>query len=120
MFDISTSITPIPTIFIINKRLYTYIYIYVVRLTKNSLMILLDPIYPQTQLHQKATMLLPIFLFSLLVSTNALINIPKILLDPLDLIPELPDLGAIAAGPEDAQLTTVSTIDFFIRHKFVL
>ncbi|KAL6438007.1 hypothetical protein ACFW04_004350 [Cataglyphis niger] len=60
-------------------------------------------------------MLLPIFLFSLLASTNALIidnllKVPKILLDPLDLIPALPDLGTIAAGPEDAQLTTMELI----------
>lgn len=88
-------------------------------------MIRLGSIYPQPRLHQKATMLLPIFLFSLLASTNAviidyLLKVPKILLDPLDLIPALPDLGSIAAGPEDARLTTVSAIDFFIRHKFVL
>ncbi|KAM0735585.1 Lipase 3 [Formica fusca] len=60
-------------------------------------------------------MLLPIFFFVLLASTNAviidnLLKIPKIVLDPLDLIPALPDLGTFTSGPEDAQLTTMELI----------
>ncbi|CAL1688828.1 unnamed protein product [Lasius platythorax] len=60
-------------------------------------------------------MLLPIFFLPLLASTSALLidtllQIPKIILDPLDLIPALPNLGNLTAGPEDAQLTTMELI----------
>ncbi|XP_029160371.1 lipase 3-like [Nylanderia fulva] len=59
-------------------------------------------------------MLLPIFFLPLLTSSSALLIdtvLKNIIFDPLDRIQALPDnVGAFAAGPEDAQLSTMELI----------
>lgn len=100
-----------------------YIYIYILCNLKKKSTIRLNSICPRRRSHQRTTMLLPIFFLPFLTSTSALLLdtiLKKIIFNPLDLIPALPDIGSLTAGPEDAQLTTVSAATDFFNHKFVL